>query len=73
MWQLSDGRLPQCDGTFPPSADIETCDGAADELKQKDGEMTAQLIWHHDVSERSILTYIRTRARVLSHYRFHYY
>lgn len=55
MWQLADGRLPKHDGTFPLSKRA----GARnpDESEESDGEMTAQLIWHHDVSD----TYLGTK------------
>ncbi len=51
MWQLADGRLPRHDGTFPPPEQGKSRDRAPDEMEEAtDGEMTAQLIWHHDVS-----------------------
>jgi hypothetical protein len=64
MWQLADGRLPGHDGSFPPSADSEKRDKDVAE-----GDMSAQLIWHHDVrtllSQQFLVQHVRLSLGLL--------
>lgn len=62
MWQLADGRLARHDGTFPPlgsPAEVRESPtsnlGAtrSEEDDPNEGDMTAQLIWHHDVRQQT--------------------
>ena len=62
MWQLADGRLARHDGTFPPlgsPAEVReslTSNLGATRSEEDDpneGDMTAQLIWHHDVRQQT--------------------
>ena len=41
-WQLPDGRLVKHDGSFDIGNTTE------EEEEEEEGDLTAQLIWHHD-------------------------